>query len=600
MIKKLSGIIAAVLCITIAATPVTAQDSVSKDETVYVNLKEDGSIEGVYVVNSFKLSGQTKIMDYGNYSNIKNLSSDEKPTEKNGFIEFNVDPNEQNFYYQGEMKNANLPWNFKVTYTLNGKKVPAKKLAGASGIIGISLEADTNDAADTYFKENYLAQITATFDSEKCKNIVCEDAMTATVGSNKQLTLMVLPGISKTYDITVSAKNFEFGGFSIAMIKISDGIMGSVDSLKLGINSVSSSISELVSGTGELNNGASDLASGLSLLDSGAQSVVNTVPVLTSGMEQFNYGIGTLTSGLSQISGGSSDVRNALLQLDSSSYEISKGIGSITGGLGKIIENEAAVRNGLNTLNKSEGSINELKSGADTLKNGYKQIETGLNTVAGNADTIVSGMKTLESTSLDLSPVSNGISSIKNASSQQTAVLNSLIAAMKENGDYQKYAQSIETAAALSAGIGSGADALASGAGQLQSGVQALYGAANSFGSAAVSMSEGAKTMYDNMVNLNSGFDKLYEGTKKAVSVFDAAKEFGNGSLKIINGARELYNGSVTLQNGFDKYADGVGDLTSSYMTLDNAIFEAQNGGDRLKSSFYELQFRYRQCSFHY
>ena len=80
---------------------------------------------------------------------------------------------------------------------LNGKKVPAKKLAGASGIIGISPRGRYNDAADTYFKENYLAQITATFDSEKSQKYRLRGRYDRNGGSNKQLTLMVLPGISK-------------------------------------------------------------------------------------------------------------------------------------------------------------------------------------------------------------------------------------------------------------------------------------------------------------------------------------------------------------------------------------------------------------------
>ena len=59
-----------------------------KEETVYANLNYDGSIKGVYVVNSFKLSGEKRLSDFGSYTNIKNLSSSAEPRVTNGLVEW--------------------------------------------------------------------------------------------------------------------------------------------------------------------------------------------------------------------------------------------------------------------------------------------------------------------------------------------------------------------------------------------------------------------------------------------------------------------------------------------------------------------------------
>lgn len=53
------------------------------------------------------------------------------------------------FYYKGELdaKKVALPWNFDVSYKLNGVPKNADELAGASGLIEIHIDAKFNDSA---------------------------------------------------------------------------------------------------------------------------------------------------------------------------------------------------------------------------------------------------------------------------------------------------------------------------------------------------------------------------------------------------------------------------------------------------------------------
>ena len=65
------------------------------------------------------------------------------------------------FYYKGELdaKKVALPWNFDVSYKLNGVPKNADELAGASGLIEIHIDAKFNDSADVneYYKNNFCS-----------------------------------------------------------------------------------------------------------------------------------------------------------------------------------------------------------------------------------------------------------------------------------------------------------------------------------------------------------------------------------------------------------------------------------------------------------
>ena len=68
----------AALCVTLTAGsiyPAAAAGQPMKDENVYVNLNQDGSVSDIYVVNEYMLDEDCVIEDYGDYTNLKNLSS---------------------------------------------------------------------------------------------------------------------------------------------------------------------------------------------------------------------------------------------------------------------------------------------------------------------------------------------------------------------------------------------------------------------------------------------------------------------------------------------------------------------------------------------
>ena len=68
--KKYKKVISVTLCAALAAgsiLPAYADEKVSKDENIYVNLEQDGSVSDIYVVNEYMLDEDTSIVDYGKY-----------------------------------------------------------------------------------------------------------------------------------------------------------------------------------------------------------------------------------------------------------------------------------------------------------------------------------------------------------------------------------------------------------------------------------------------------------------------------------------------------------------------------------------------------
>ena len=54
------------------------------------------------------------LIDYGNYSQVKNLSSTDKLVYKNNQVKATTD--EEKLSYQGYLEDPSLPWNFKISY----------------------------------------------------------------------------------------------------------------------------------------------------------------------------------------------------------------------------------------------------------------------------------------------------------------------------------------------------------------------------------------------------------------------------------------------------------------------------------------------------
>ena len=116
-----------------------------KTQVVYAKGNGDGSVKGVYVVNSFSSTANSELKDEGDYSSVNNLT-DTSTVNSNGDTCSFVANSDGEFMYQGNLSaTTELPWSLDVTYELDGKQISVEELAGNLGA-----KQDLESASESY------------------------------------------------------------------------------------------------------------------------------------------------------------------------------------------------------------------------------------------------------------------------------------------------------------------------------------------------------------------------------------------------------------------------------------------------------------------
>lgn len=229
-------------------------------------------MDGLYAVNIFD-GGD--IIDYGDYSSVHPLNTEDAIAYKNGEIRFHSDA--QRVYYQGNLNTRSLPWLFTLTYRLKGQPVTAEELAGKSGHVEIELDIRKNpDYSGELFRSHTL-QITAALDTDRCRNITVDGATQANVGTNRQLSYIVLPDTKKNIRISTVATDFEMDAISINGVRLSLDIDANGTELTEQTSKITDAGVELDDGAQELLDGASELAGHSDELLDGAKQIVDAI-----------------------------------------------------------------------------------------------------------------------------------------------------------------------------------------------------------------------------------------------------------------------------------------------------------------------------------
>lgn len=267
-----------------------------KEEVVYGILDLDGSINNLYVVNIFNGGS---ITDYGDYTDINNMTSSEKINQNGEQITINTTADK--FYYQGTLQKKDLPWDIAIKYYLDGKELSGKELAGKSGKLEIAISVKQNGNVSSTFFNNYALQIALSLDNKLCSNITTDNATIAEAGSKKQLSYTVLPGNGTDISVKADVHDFEMDAISINGIKLSLGL--TVDS-----DVFADQLAQLVNAIKDLDNGAGDLLTGLSQLSDGMQKYIEGMKAYKNGLVQLSSGAAQLNSGAAALSGGLSEL----------------------------------------------------------------------------------------------------------------------------------------------------------------------------------------------------------------------------------------------------------------------------------------------------
>ena len=292
-----SVLTAALLCTSAGSVPVYgAPAGADVDETMYVNLDYYGKTTKVNVVKGVNLNGLGEITDYGNYINVENMSTSDAPVLGDGSVTWNL-PEGQNgrFYYKCTMDNEKvvLPWDFDVSYKLNGVPTDGDKLAGAGGLIEIHVKATPNDNANLYYRNNMMLMVTVPVDMSKCYSVDADGAQIQSLGSTTAAVFSALPGEEGDYTVRIGTDSFETTGVIMAMAPgtIDDlnhikDLKEAKDTWKDAGDALYDSLEQMAKSVESMRDGINQVQSGVSSAESARQKWSANKDSILAGNDQ--------------------------------------------------------------------------------------------------------------------------------------------------------------------------------------------------------------------------------------------------------------------------------------------------------------------------
>lgn len=350
----------------------TVQDAPSsKEEAVYGILGHDGSVKTLYVVNIFNGGA---ITDYGDYSEVRNLTTSEKLVRDGDKTIINTAADK--FYYQGTLKEKELPWDISMTYYLDDKQMPADDLAGKSGRLKIAASVKRNEKANGIFFHNYALQVALTLDSELCSDIAADNAVIAEAGGKKQITWTVLPGKGADLAVTANVRDFVMDPITINGIKLAFGIEADAGIFSDQISQLANAVKELDSGAGELLNGLDQLSDGMKKYMEGLKAFNDGIGQLSAGAVRLDAGAAALREGLRELAGQNGSLMSGAYAIQQAAFDSANAqLGAIDSRIPALTpENYADV---LSKLSQMPG-LSDIITGVKNQLDGVVQFTRGL------------------------------------------------------------------------------------------------------------------------------------------------------------------------------------------------------------------------------
>lgn len=559
------------------------EESSEKEEVVYIMMQQDGTIESMDVVNIF--SGGN-VVDYGDYTDVKMLTTNDKIKQKGDKITFSSSANR--VYYQGTLENQESPWKVSIQYFLDGKKYNAKDIAGKSGALQIKIAITKNEQCNSHHFDNYALQATMTLDTEKCSNIQADGATLANVGSDKQLSYTVLPGQGLETSIFTDVEDFEMSAITINGIQLdlnvdidNEELLNKVNELMDATDKLNSGAGEIYDGTESLKTGSQSLDDGIVSLNSGAGSLDAGINTLQTGVNSIQNGLDTLNGQSATLKNGSNEMLNALTYIQSQLNTVSLSVDEIE----KLTSSSMQIKQG----------ITDLHDGITSLKNnlGYNQYKTAMKSQGLDIDNLkASNQQTIETCQNQITALKNTINTlIQSGQNQQAQQLQQQVT------NLENIVLLLSANNAAIGGTEAYLNSVSSGVDDLDNGVAALEDQYEKFDGAIVDLSAGLMDMMSQMSTLTSGINQLVasyqelnqgigdytdgvayivSGYKQMVSgvsnLAGGSKTLLDGSRQLSAGSSQLYNGIVTLNNGAKQLSDGTNELHLQTSSMDTQV----------------------------
>ncbi len=379
-----------------------APAGVDVDETMYVNLNYYGKTSKVNVVKSCNFNGNTEYTDYGTYENVVNMSSSVAPQIGDGTVTWTMPADQTGrFYYQCTMGNdqVTLPWDFDVSYKLNGVPANADQLAGASGLIEINVKATPNDGAREYYRNNMLLMVAVPVDLSKCYSVDAEGAQTQNLGETTAVVFTALPGEEGDYTVRIGTDSFETIGVIMAMAPGTVEDLQHIKDLKEAKDTWQDAGDELYDSLEQMAKSVESMRDGVNQVQSGLQSAESARQTWSGSKDDILAGNDQTLAALTAMSGQMETMVPHLQTAKDSAEVVHNGMNNIVDTLGQMQD----------PLRKLHTRLKHVENSMDSLSTELPEIqELMLQVIAldaqfqANEQVTLTGMSSIQQALLDI------------------------------------------------------------------------------------------------------------------------------------------------------------------------------------------------------
>ncbi|WP_294392130.1 hypothetical protein [uncultured Clostridium sp.] len=413
-----------------------APAQVSTDEAVYANLDYYGNISDMSVVKGVSLNGNNQFTDYGEYTNVINMSNYVEPQLNDNSVTWNMDDSnlKERFYYEciPKSNDIEIPWNFDVSYKLNGVPQDAEDIAGKSGLVEITVKAVPNENVSDYYKNNMMLQVICLINMDETLSIEAPGAQMQSVGTYKGIVFFGLPGEESTFEMRIGTDSFESSGIEMTMIpgrtdqlkqikdirEAKDTVKDSLDSINESLNSVFNTFGSMSDGLGEIKTGLNELNESREKINDSTDETYESTDELIKKLDQINNEINTIlpyftstAQFITDMNSDTNDIVNTALELHSQIDKYKTSIDNIKSSITKY----QRMVNKLSGLEDDTHDVfDELKDELDDLEYNTEDISDKLNKIKKDIEVVSDNVDDIESKIKDIySRVENEM--IKNA-----------------------------------------------------------------------------------------------------------------------------------------------------------------------------------------
>ncbi len=620
-----------------------------KDETVYIILNSDGSVQSQTVTAWLHADGSLQgVADRTTLNNILNLKGTLEPRIEGGTTYW--DTNDTDLWYQGSTA-ATPPVTAAITYTLDGKKMTAEEMAGKSGHVVITVKLTNNDphTCTVQGKQRTIYTPFATvaaidLPSDHFTGVKAQHGIIQTDATNQLACFLAMPGMRESFGKTLSGKLQELEDLMLDTFVVEADttdfevpavLMASATSMEelekqVDLPALDDKMDQLDSGSTQLKDGASQLAEATVALqdkmsqmaaryaafDAGVASALEGAQQLHQGTGELNGAVSTLQSGAGTLASGSAQLKDGANRLnDTLSVQLVPGLSQSAGLQQQLQQDVTALLEKLNGMLESPALPPEaVQQVSQAVAAQFAAVGNAVaNASAGAAAPTAAGVaaNAAVSTAADsASAAVMGLVQNGTLTPEQAAAVAAALAQGIQGADVAGAVNAAVAAAQpdIAAAV---AAAVESDAGVQQAKEQAgpaILAAINAaIPQVTQSMLQSVQGDLDKVVkeasDLMQGMQQLTgalynpENPADTATVVGAvaglasgANQLDSGAAALVGGASKLKDGVNRLDSGASVLANGLQTLTGHSKTVQDALGQFQSGASQLNNGMQTLR----------